>query len=199
MRIRRSGAGRLPAILAVLSTAATLVLTGCGAQRSAGRSNFSVGQEGFDLAALGSRDPAPSIGGKTVDGGTVNLADFHGKVVVINIWGSWCPPCRAEVSGFETAYTKYRARGVRFMGINTRDSSMSQGKQFEKHFHVTYPSVFDPYGKQILRFPKGTLNPQFIPSTVVIDRHGDVAARALVPLGTDALEHLLDKVLAEKG
>lgn len=198
MTTPRRTAGRLSATPAVLAISVLLAISGCGAHGSAGGSDFTTGKSGFDTAAIGSRKPAPDIAGKTLDGSTARLSAFHGKIVVINIWGSWCPPCRAEAPGFETVFEKYRGRGVQFMGINTRDLSTRQGQRFEEQFHITYPSVFDPYGRQILRFPKGSLNPEDIPSTVVVDRDGRIAARAIRPLGTQDLEGMLSQVLAEQ-
>lgn len=200
MTARHTRAGGLPALLAsAVCSVLVLALGACDGGGSSGGGAFTVNGAGFDTAAAGHRQTAPDITGPTVDGGTVHLSDFSGKVVVVNVWGSWCPPCRAEAPDFGTTYEKYRDRGVQFLGVNTRDPSPGQARQFEKRFHIPYPSIFDPPGRQILRFPKGTLNPQFIPSTLVIDRKGDIAARALKPLGGDALEQELNAVLAEKG
>lgn len=175
--------------------AALLALTGCSGGGSAS-SGFVAGKDGVDTVAAGHRSAAPALSGKTVDGATVSLADFAGKVVVVNVWGSWCPPCRAEAPGFEKVHARYAGQGVKFLGINTRDASVSQAKSFEKHFGITYPSLYDPYGKQILKFAKGTLNPQNIPSTVVVDQHGDVAARSLSPLSEDALAAMVEDVVS---
>uniref|UniRef100_UPI0004CA7CE3 TlpA family protein disulfide reductase n=1 Tax=Streptomyces exfoliatus TaxID=1905 RepID=UPI0004CA7CE3 len=65
-------------------------------------------------------------------------------------------------------------------------------------YGVEYPSIYDPYGKLILRFPKGTLNPQAIPSTVVLDRDGKIAARTLQALNGDELRKMIDPIIAEK-
>ncbi|GHG38557.1 hypothetical protein GCM10018980_11430 [Streptomyces capoamus] len=87
---------------------------------------------------------------------------------------------------------------MQFVGINTRDTSTTPAVNFEKEHGVEYPSLYDPTGKLMLRFKKGTLNPQLIPSTLVIDRHGRVAARALEALDDTALTGMLKPVLAEK-
>ncbi len=88
---------------------------------------------------------------------------------------------------------------MRFVGINTRDTSTQPAQQFEKSFGVPYPSLYDPpVGKLMLRFKKGTLNPQLIPTTLVIDRDGKIAARALQALSEEKLRKMLDPVIAEK-
>ncbi|TXS50485.1 TlpA family protein disulfide reductase [Streptomyces sp. uw30] len=190
------------ALLAVTSAAvAALTLSACGSGGTSGGggdTNFVTGSNGIDTAAHGKRATAPELSGQTIDGKQLSTADYKGKVLVINVWGSWCPPCRAEAKNFQTVYEDVKGQGVEFVGINTRDTSTTPAKAFEKEFGVSYPSLYDPTGKQMLRFDKGTLNPQAIPSTLVIDRQGRIAARALMPLGEDTLRSMIKPVLAEK-
>lgn len=141
---------------------------------------------------------APDLSGPTVDGKQLDVADYKGKVVVINLWGSWCPPCRAEAANFVKVSKDTADQGVVFVGINTRDTDTKQAKAFDKEYGVPYPSLYDPTGKLMLRFKKGTLNPQAIPSTLVLDRQGKIAARALEALSEDNLRKMIDPVLAEK-
>ncbi len=86
---------------------------------------------------------------------------------------------------------------MQFVGINTRDANVSLAQAFEKQHDVTFPSLYDPTGKLLLRF-KGTLNLQTIPSTIVIDRDGKIAARTLQALSEEKLREMLDPVVAEK-
>ncbi|WP_377269908.1 TlpA family protein disulfide reductase [Peterkaempfera sp. SMS 1(5)a] len=186
--------------LAALAGVAVIAAAGCSSSGSSSETagaGFVSGSGGIDTAAAGARHDAPDIAGKTVDGTQAKLSDYRGKVVVVNVWGSWCPPCRLEAKGFEQVWKDYQGKGVQFLGINTRDTSARNAEVFEKSFGITYPSLYDPDGAQILRFPKGTLNPQAIPSTLVIDRQGRVAARALKPLAAEDLEAMLKPVLAE--
>lgn len=182
--------------------AAMLVATGCssagGTANGSAGAGFVSGEGGVDTAAVGSRHAAPDIAGKTVDGKQVKLSDYRGKVVVVNVWGSWCPPCRLEAKGFQQVWSAYREKDVQFLGINTRDTSVDNAAVFEKNYGITYPSLYDPDGAQILRFPKGDLNPQFIPSTLLIDRDGKIAARAIKALAREDLEAMIKPVLAEK-
>ncbi|MFC7468799.1 TlpA family protein disulfide reductase [Actinomadura keratinilytica] len=138
------------------------------------------------------------MGGETLDGSTFDLADHKGKVVVVNVWGSWCAPCRAEAPNLVKVAEDTADQGVQFVGINTRDSNKGPAIAFEKDYEVGYPSLYDPQGKQILRFPRGSLSPQAIPSTVVIDRDGKIAARTLQAVSEKQLRAMIDPVLAEK-
>ncbi|MFE3270491.1 TlpA family protein disulfide reductase [Streptomyces sp. NPDC059215] len=188
-------------LLTAGAAAATLVLSACtsgGTSGGSGGTNFVAGKDGISTVAKGSRTDAPDLSGATVDGRKIDVADYKGKVVVLNMWGSWCPPCRAEAPNFVKVAKDTEAKGVQFVGINTRDSETSLARAFEKEFGVTYPSLYDPTGKLMLRFKKGTLNPQTIPSTLVIDRDGKVAARTLQPLSEDKLREMLDPIIAEK-
>lgn len=169
-----------------------------GNVRGAGNSNFVSGKDGISTVAKGSRTEAPDLSGPTVDGKQLDVKDYKGKIVVLNVWGSWCPPCRAEAPNFVKVAKDTAAQGVQFVGINTRDANVSLAKAFEKQQGVTFPSLYDPTGKLLLRFKKGTLNLQTIPSTIVVDRDGKIAARTLQPLSEEKLREMLDPVLAEK-
>ncbi|MFJ2818841.1 TlpA family protein disulfide reductase [Streptomyces sp. NPDC091279] len=197
LRSRRSRATLLSAVAA----AAALTLSACGSGGTSGGSgdtNFVTGSNGIAAVKKAERADAPDLSGQTVDGGRLDVDDYKGKVVVLNIWGSWCPPCRAEAKNFETVYQDVKSKGVQFVGINTRDTSTGPAKAFEKEFGVSYPSLYDPTGKLMLRFAKGTLNPQAIPSTLIIDRDGRIAARTLQALSEEKLRAMLAPVLAEK-
>ncbi len=146
------------------------------------------------------RAEAPKLDGETVDDGTLDTTTLKGKVVVLNVWGSWCPPCRNEAKYFATVSKEYADAGkdVAFVGINTRDNSKQNAIAFEENYGITYPSLYDPAGKLMLRFPKGTLNPNAIPSTIVLDKDGKIAARTLAPINDEQLRSMVDPVLAEK-
>jgi thiol-disulfide isomerase/thioredoxin len=191
---------RRTTLAAVVAATAALALSACSSSASggAGQTGFITGAGGLDTAAAGHRQPAPEISGTTIDGGKASLADYKGKVVVLNVWGSWCGPCRAEAAGLETVAQKFKDQGVQFLGINTRDNDPANATAFEKNFGVTYPSIFDPDGTQILKFPKGSLNPQAIPSTIVVDRDGNLAARSLRAISADDLTALIAPIVAEK-
>lgn len=190
---------------AVLSTAgvavAALVLSACssgGTSGGSGNTNFITGSDGIATVKKGDRQAAPDLSGKTIDGKTLSTADYKGKVLVVNVWGSWCSPCRAEADNLVQVAKATADKDVQFVGLNTRDTSTDPAVAFEKKYQVPYPSLYDPTGKLMLRFKKGTLNPQAIPSTIVIDRDGKIAARALQALSEEKLREMLDPVIAEK-
>ncbi|MFF4020121.1 TlpA family protein disulfide reductase [Streptomyces sp. NPDC001843] len=188
-------------LLSAVAATAALTLSACGnggMSGGGGNTNFVTGKNGIDTVPQGKRVAAPDLSGKTVDGKTLDVADYKGKVVVINVWGSWCPPCRAEANYFAKVSKEYQGKGVQFVGLNTRDSSTTPAVAFEKGHGITYPSLYDPTGKLMLRFKKGTLNPQLIPSTLILDRDGKIAARALQALSEESLLKMLKPVLAEK-
>ncbi|SEO14818.1 TlpA family protein disulfide reductase [Actinacidiphila rubida] len=188
---------------AALAATAALALSAAACSSSTSStskdgSGFVGGNGEIITVKPAARKPAPALSGKTVDGSSASLAAYKGKVVVINVWGSWCAPCRAEAPNLAEVAKADAAKGVQFLGINTRDPDVANAVSFDKRFGIGYPSFYDPYGKLILQFPKGTLNPQAIPSTLVVDRQGRVAARVLKALSTDELNQLIDPIAAEK-
>ncbi|MFD8752115.1 TlpA family protein disulfide reductase [Kitasatospora sp. NPDC059577] len=194
---------RVAAAAAATAAAAALALTGCSSSGSAGSGEGQVGfvtVKGTNLskADAGKRGDAPDISGDTLEGGQAKLSDYRGKVVVLNVWGSWCGPCRAEAKSLQAVADKYKDQGVQFLGVNTRDTEKGNAVRFEQEQGVAYPSIFDPAGTQLLKFPKGSLNPQSIPTTLIIDRDGKLAARAVGGTTEDALESILQPVVAEQ-
>ncbi|ALV39171.1 TlpA disulfide reductase family protein [Streptomyces sp. CdTB01] len=194
-----AGAGaRIPRCAAVLAlTLAALSAAGCTTQGndappSAGK---AVDRQLLQILAA-DRQAAPDVRGETLTGEQAGLADYRGKIVVINVWGSWCAPCRAEAPHLEKVYEDTRDQGVAFLGINTRDATKTNALNFEKEFGITYPSLWDPAGRQLLKF-KGTISPSAIPSTVVIDRKGRIAARALKALSETELRKMIDPLLKQ--
>ncbi|MEV3857530.1 TlpA disulfide reductase family protein [Streptomyces sp. NPDC050095] len=198
---RTSATTRRAAKLTAGAAVAALALTACGSGGTSGggnNTNFVTNSGGIATVKKSERHDAPDLTGKDLEGKQLKLADYKGKVVVLNVWGSWCPPCRAEAPNFVKVDKAYADKDIQFLGINTRDGSTSPAKEFEKDFGVTYPSYYDPTGKLLLQFAKGTLNPQAIPSTLVVDRDGKIAARSLKALSEKSLRGIIDPVLAEK-
>lgn len=150
---------------------------------------------GLTVYAAGDRDPAPPLAGRTLDDTDFNLDDLSGQIVVINVWGSWCGPCRAETPGLVRIANATASQGVQFVGIDTRDG-LAGARAFVRNFEVPYPSVFDPAGTALLPF--GSVIPSAaIPSSLVVDRDGNVAARVIGAVDEGTLQGLLDDLLAE--
>ncbi|MEV8016890.1 TlpA disulfide reductase family protein [Streptomyces sp. NPDC086554] len=197
----RSRSRSRAALLGAGAAVAALTLSACGSGGTSGGSgntNFVAGSDGIATLDKRERQDGPKIEGKTLEGEKLSLDDYKGKVVVLNVWGSWCPPCRAEAPNFVKVAKDTEDEGVQFVGINTRDNDKGPALAFEKDYKVPYPSLHDPMGKLMLRFPKGTLNPNYIPSTIVIDRDGQVAARSQQPLNEKKLRKMIDPLIAEK-
>ncbi|WP_030416181.1 TlpA family protein disulfide reductase [Streptomyces sp. NRRL S-1448] len=197
---RRRTRRRRILLFAAGAAAASLSLSACGDGASGGsaQTRFVQGKDGVDTVKKADRQPAPDLSGETTTGKQLDVADYKGKVVILNVWGSWCGPCIAEAPNFAKVAKETEGKGVQFLGINTRDSQKSQATSFEEEHKVPYPSLFDPTGRLMLRFPKGSLNPQSIPSTIAIDRHGKIAARSIGPLTEDELRSMVKPLIAEK-
>ncbi|MDD2818142.1 MAG: TlpA disulfide reductase family protein [Candidatus Nanopelagicales bacterium] len=160
-----------------------MLLAACGrdAQGSlgspAGDQNYVSADGSVQLKDPNARQLAPVITGTTLEGGTWSIEDHRGHIIVFNVWASWCAPCRAEAPILKRISEKYEASGVDFVGLNIRDSTVS-AIAFEKKFGITYPSLVDTGGELVLRFA-GNLNPSAIPSTLLVDKQGRVAASIL--------------------
>ncbi|NBE54012.1 TlpA family protein disulfide reductase [Streptomyces boluensis] len=192
---------RRASLLAAGAAVAALTLSACGdggTQGGSGNTNFVTGKNGIANVDKADRVAAPKLDGETLDGKPLNLDAYKGKIVVLNIWGSWCGPCRVETPYLVKVAEELKPKGVEFVGINTRNPDRGPAIKFEEEFGVEYPSFYDPSGKLILRFPQGSLAPQQIPSTVVIDKDGKLAARALQTVNDKQLHKMIDPLLAEK-
>lgn len=185
---------------AAAAVAGALALTACGedATSSGGNTQFVSGTGQLTVVKASDRLAAPDISGETTDGEELALADYRGKVVVLNVWGSWCAPCRAEAPNLRKVAEDTADRGVQFVGINTRDLDVANAQAFDRTFEIEYPSLYDPNGKLILKFPENSLSPQAIPSTLILDREGKIAVRALKPLSEKELRKALEPVIEEK-
>ncbi|TPG25645.1 TlpA disulfide reductase family protein [Mycolicibacterium hodleri] len=201
--------------LVALLVSIALVLTGCATGDDA------VAQGGtFEFVAPGGKtdifyDPPESrsrpgkISGpdltdpsKTVSLGGASEAtgeghDFSGKVVVINVWGQWCGPCRSEIPELEKVYDATRADGVAFLGIDVRDNNRDAAVDFVTDRKVTYPSIYDPAMRSMIAFG-GKYPTTVIPSTIVLDRQHRVAAVFLRELLAEDLMPVVQRLAAEK-
>ena len=117
---------------------------------------------GLTLYRPGERVAAPGVRGETLSGAQLALAILRGRVVVLNVWGSWCNPCRAETPELVRVFRDTQARGVRFAGIDTRDNP-DAARAFVRSFHVPYPSLIDRDGKLLLAL-KGLIPAYAVPS-----------------------------------
>ena len=115
--------------------------------------------------------PAPDFEMETFDGETFRLSELEGKVVVLNFWASWCPPCRWEMPFFETMWNEYRDRDVVFVGVAMSDS-LEDAKGFAEESGVTYPIGLDQTNEIVRAYEVYSL-----PTTFFIDKEGHIQRR----------------------
>ncbi|MFC4112740.1 TlpA family protein disulfide reductase [Nonomuraea zeae] len=158
-----------------------VLVAGCAGNQSgqpqAGDTRFVAGDGKMQVFGAGERKAAPAVEGPTLDGATASLAAHKGKVVVLNFWASWCGPCRAEAPVLKEVAAKTKGSGVEFLGVDFKDRQ-ADALAFERTEQTGYPHLFDQPGKVALAF-QGTVPPAAIPSTLIIDKQGRIAARAL--------------------
>jgi peroxiredoxin len=180
-----------------LALAAGLVfglVAGCsGSENAAGDSTrFVPVKPGYSEVPLTKRKPAPDLRGSTLTNTTLALSSLRGKVVVVNFWGSWCAPCRAESAALVQVAGATASKGVTFVGVDERDTK-TNALSFARGHGVKYPSVFDEDGSFAAAWPAASGPPY----TFIIDRQGRIAARFLGGVTPDELQSAVLKVSAE--
>ncbi|MGB3828000.1 MAG: TlpA disulfide reductase family protein [Ornithinimicrobium sp.] len=186
------------------SAVVALALAGCGNDpnsiaeqaRAGDNKNYIVGDGSITAIGPSQRETRIELAGTTLEGEQWSSQESRGEdVLVINVWGSWCPPCRDEAADLEKVFSDFSEAGdpVDFIGVNDRDS-VPTALAFQKAQDITYPSLeYD--GGQTLTQLKGLANAR--PSTVVLDPEGYVAARVLGPVDATTLRALVQDVLDE--
>jgi thiol-disulfide isomerase/thioredoxin len=190
--------------LALVAAAVAGLVVGCSSGDDA------VAQGGtFEFVAPGSKTdiyydppdhrgrPGPVSGPDLMDPSrTVSVGDFADKVVVINVWGQWCGPCRAEVTQLQQVFSATRADGVTLLGIDVRDNNRQAAQDFVKDRNVTFPSIYDPAMRTMIAFG-GKYPTTVIPSTLVLDRQHRVAAVFLRELLAEDLQPVVQRIASE--
>lgn len=166
----------------LVALVATLCVACSSTHGSSASSSLGVGTQVFPVAQ---RTAAPRLSGTTITGSPFDLADELGHgLVAVNVWASWCGPCREEMPVLAEA----AGTSLRVVGIDERDSSRS-AQRFASSHRADYPSLADPDGKLLARL---RMLPQTgVPSTVFLDRQGRVAARVIGPVDRRALGRVL--------
>ena len=176
---------------------ALMALAGCGGSGSTGSTEgFVSSNRTITVVPVAERKPAPTLAGLDLQGRPLSSADLRGdnRILVVNVWGSWCAPCRREAPVLADASRRYAKRGVAFVGLLSRDKPAT-ATAFARRFDVTYPSLQDSGGRLQLRFAD-SLPSQGIPTTWIIDRNGRVAVRVLAEVTKGTLDGLIDDELA---
>ena len=186
------------ALLGALLAAALVTLTACTSVGGTNSGGYISGDGSVVQWAPEDRSDAVEFAGETLQGEDLDLADLRGDVVVVNTWWSGCPPCRTEMPMLVEAEKELAKDGVSFVGINIRDNSPAQGQAFERSFGVDYPSVYAVDGEALLAFSHVT-NLRSVPTTIVLDREGRVAALIGGPIpGKVTLTDLVEEIAAEE-
>ena len=190
--------------LVALVAASALLLAGCASDqlaeqyREGSGKNYIAGDGTISEFPVSQRGDAIAFSGETVEGAAFDSADTLGEVTVVNFWYAGCAPCRVEAPILEEVSQSFAGDAVSFVGVNVRDQA-GTAASFEETYGVTYPSILDvESGTAQLAFA-GDVPPAAVPTTIVLDQDGRVAARVLGQL-TEAsiLESIIDSLLAEQ-
>ena len=174
------------------------VLAGCGGVGTQGSTGGYVSGNGsITVIAPKDREKAPVLTGDDLEGKALSTADFAGDTLVVNVWGSWCPPCRKEAPALARVATKYADRNVSFVGVLVRDKPAA-ALAFTRKRQTPYRSIADFSGRNLLGF-SSSLPSQAIPTTWIIDDRGRVAVRIMDDVSASTLSGLIDDVQDSSG
>lgn len=191
-------------LIALCALSAALALAGCAGQSATNASTATQSSGEFDFdgsTPLGevipayARQFAPAFEGELLDGASFESTEFAGNITVINFWGSWCAPCRVETPEFQEVYADVADLGVRFLGVDVKDNRQL-AQAFVESVGAKYPSLFDPRGEVAMAFRGFPAN--VVPSTILIDSGGQVAAVYVAVVPKDDLRQAIDRLLAEQ-
>ena len=195
MTLRFAAGGATRVVVALLVLAA--VVSGCAAAAPAGPAVADPGYVSGDGTVTqwdaGNRGEPVGLSGATYQGEGVDLADWRGHVVVVNFWYAACPPCRAEAPDLAAVATELAEEGVRFLGVNSTDDA-GAALAFERTFAVPYQSLDDADGRGVAAM-QGAVPLRAVPTTVVLDPQGRIAARVLGRTDSATLGALVEDAL----
>ena len=161
--------------------------SGCGVETE--REEIGELEEG--VSAEKEWGNAPDFTLPDLEGNSLTLSDFKGRVIILNFWATWCPPCRREIPDFVELYEKYKDEGLLIIGVNLDRGDSRSVKQFSKEYKINYPIVL---GNVNVTQDYGGV--RAIPTTFVIDRKGNIKEKYVgyQPRATfeDAVKRLLE-------
>jgi thiol-disulfide isomerase/thioredoxin len=170
-RAKRRTVVTVTAVVAVLLAGALAVTF-----LTQGKGNASDGNGTVEYQA-GHRPLAPDVSATSLTGATIKLSSYRGKTVVLNFWGSWCPPCRAEAPTLAVLSQQYRSKGVAFLGDDVGDTP-ANALAFTQSVGIAYPSINDQ-GYAVVQQLSQVVPVNDTPTTVVIDKTGHVAGMVI--------------------
>lgn len=186
--------------MAAAGAALALALGGCtsgddGTSRDVVDQGYQSGDGSTTTWAAADRVGPLEITGTDYEGTTHDLAALRGDVVLLNTWYAACPPCRAEAPDLAAVAEDFAADGLHVLGINTRDAA-GAAQAFQRQLEVPYPSLDDRGGAAVAAL-QGVVPVNAVPTTVLLDREGRVAARVLGLVEPSTLRALVEDLLAE--
>jgi len=177
-----------------VTLAAAIVLAGCSGPAASGQAaDPGFNRVGETVFATSNRPAMPALTGPTLSGGTLTLSSLLGHVVVVNVWASWCGPCKAESPALVQVARNTAARGVVFVGIDENDQN-GLAQAFLARIGCLYANLADPAGELLAQL---RMLPPAVPSSLVIDRHGRVAARVIGPATGAQMASLIQGALSK--
>jgi thiol-disulfide isomerase/thioredoxin len=188
---------------AALALLAGALLAGCSTGSDAvdvnngGEFRFVAGTPSGEVIPADERASAPEFSGELLEkDGRFDSYQLSGQVAVLNFWGSWCAPCRVETPAFSEVAADLADDGVQFLGINVKETDAQFARAFIDRFNISFPSLYDPRGEVALAFRDYPANA--IPSTIVLDPEGRVAAVYTGEVSQEDLRRVLDRLLTER-
>jgi thiol-disulfide isomerase/thioredoxin len=180
----------------LLCALALLLLSACATGNATeSQGDFVAGDGSMRAFAPDEREPAPEVGGETLDGEPLALADLDG-IVVVNFWASWCGPCATETPHLAAISQEYADQGVSVLGVNVKDAR-ANAQSFEREFSVPYPSLYDEAAAIAASF--GGIGPAALPSTIILDEQHRVAVRAFGAVTAAQLSVVIEGLVEEAG
>jgi peroxiredoxin len=176
-------------VVTVTAAGAVLLAGALAATQLTHGSGKASASDGEIAYQVGHRPLAPDFTATSLTGSTIKLSSYRGKTVVLNFWGSWCPPCRGEAPTLAVLSEQYRSKGVDFLGDDVGDTP-TNALAFLKSVGITYPSVNDPGYAVVQDFSQVTPVSD-TPTTVVIDPTGHVVGMVLGSVGFTEMTTLL--------
>ena len=174
-----------------------LLVSACGSASGAGSDkSYASGDGVIEQLPAKSRPKLLPVTGRLLDGGRYDSKEDLGKTVVYNVWGSWCAPCRKEAPILRKVADETYGRGVRFVGINVRDNDAS-ALAFERRYQIKYPSIKTADSEAALLAFGSKLPASAVPSTIIVDPEGRMAARIIGATSYGTLTSLVHDTLAQ--
>jgi thiol-disulfide isomerase/thioredoxin len=188
---------------AALAVSAVLSLSACANDplanqfKAGDNKNYIAGDGSVAEFAEANRGEPIVWSGPTESGAMLKSEQLNGVVVVMNFWYAGCAPCRAEAKDLVAMNRMFLGKNVQFVGVNVRDTSPT-ALAFDRTFDITWPSIIDAQSGSVLLAFTGFVTPQAVPTTIVIDKKGRVAARILGRFENSTLKAMIQRVVDEK-